>query len=237
MKRFARDTVFHLKLRSALKVREARPECLNYSFDDSPEGEFAETIFAAQGQLERKQNARQVIQKQRARLELGYCPFFPPIGYEQKKYQLHGKVLVPKNPEANILKEALEGFANNRFENQIDVRNFLEAMNFFNGKPIYLTAVKRLLVKPIYAGIVQHKPWDVSPRAGRHEALITVETFQKIQDKLNGKAKIRTRRDQRSDFPLRGFVVCAGCGQQLTSSWSKGSIKNMLIIVVRVNLV
>lgn len=47
LKRFARDTEFHLKLRTAFKVRNVVLECLNYNFDDSPEGVFVETLFVA----------------------------------------------------------------------------------------------------------------------------------------------------------------------------------------------
>lgn len=72
LKRFARDTYFHLKLKMALAANGATPKCLNYNFDDSPEGEFVETVFAAQGQLERKQNRRQTLQKMKARVERGY---------------------------------------------------------------------------------------------------------------------------------------------------------------------
>ena len=72
LKRFARDVEVHLRLKSELNVREARLKCLNYNFDDSAEGEFVETIFAAQNQLERKQNRRQVCQKMKARMERGY---------------------------------------------------------------------------------------------------------------------------------------------------------------------
>ena len=54
LKRFARDTRFHLDLRDAFRQRNATVECLNFKFDESPEGEFIETIIAAQGALERK---------------------------------------------------------------------------------------------------------------------------------------------------------------------------------------
>ena len=40
LKRFARDRDFHFKLREAFRNRNATLECLNYRFDDSPEGEF-----------------------------------------------------------------------------------------------------------------------------------------------------------------------------------------------------
>ena len=69
LKRFARDTRFHLDLRDAFRLRGAQIECLNFKFEDSPEGEFIETIMAAQGALERKQNGRQVAQKMKARMQ------------------------------------------------------------------------------------------------------------------------------------------------------------------------
>lgn len=72
LKRLARDVEFHIKLRRELAVRNARIECLNFSFEDTPEGKFVETIIAAQGELEREQNRRQVKQKMMARVEKGY---------------------------------------------------------------------------------------------------------------------------------------------------------------------
>ena len=53
LKRFARDTIFHLKLRQELAAYGATVECLNFKFEDTPEGQFVETVIAAQGQLER----------------------------------------------------------------------------------------------------------------------------------------------------------------------------------------
>lgn len=36
LKRFARDTEFHLKLKRAMNARGARRECLNFTFEDTP---------------------------------------------------------------------------------------------------------------------------------------------------------------------------------------------------------
>nr|WP_321458373.1 recombinase family protein [uncultured Cohaesibacter sp.] len=82
LKRYARDTEFHLKLRREMMARNARRECLNFNFEDTPEGKFIETILAAQGELERTQNSRQVLQKMIARVEQGYCVFRAPVGYK-----------------------------------------------------------------------------------------------------------------------------------------------------------
>ena len=49
-----------------------------------------------------------------------------------------------------------------------------------------------------------------------------METFQIIQDKINGKKRKAVRKTFTEDFLLRGFVTCAGCDKPLTGAWSKG---------------
>lgn len=224
LKRFARDTEFHFKLKATFKSRDVRLECLNYNFDDSPEGVFVETIFAAQGQLEKDQNKRQVIQKMKARLEDGYWPFFPPPGYESKKMEGKGKVLIPDNPEAKIIAEALDGFASNRFQNVVDVNNFLIRKGFIedNNKNHIQKTISLLNRASIYAGYMEYGPWDVTRRAGKHQAIISKECFAKIESKLSGNIKNKARKDISNDFPMRGFVSCLECGKLMTSSWCKG---------------
>ena len=109
LKRFARDTRFHLDLREAFRARRATIECLNFKFEDTPEGEFIETIMAAQGALERKQNGSQVSQKMKARMQNGYYTFSCPFGYRYERVRGHGKLLVRDEPKASIVQEALEG--------------------------------------------------------------------------------------------------------------------------------
>lgn len=220
LKRFARDTEFHLKLRTALKVRNITPECLNYKFDDSPEGMFVETIFAAQGQLEREQNRRQVIQKMKVRLEKGYWCNSPPPGYTMTKTQEHGKLLTPLEPKASMIREAFEGFATDRFMTQADVWRYLLDAGFSKG--LHQEGVRRLLRRCVYAGYVEREEWEVSRRKGHHEPIVSLETYEKVQAKLDGKSKVRVRKDDRIEFILRGFLLCAFCRLPMTASWSQG---------------
>ncbi|MBI1340828.1 recombinase [bacterium] len=225
LKRFARDTVFHLKLREAMAAYNASVECLNFKFEDTPEGKFVETVIAAQGELERLQNRRQVIQKMKARLERGYWVFAAPVGYRYQHSKAEGKILVPDETLAPIVREALEGYATGRFDIQAEVMRFLEAQADFpkNGEGrVRQQQVKEILTRPVYAGMVEAPNWDVPLRPGKHEALISYETYQRIQDRLAGKAKMPARRDTSADFPLRGFIVCGDCDAPLTACWSKG---------------
>ncbi len=229
LKRFARDTIFHWNLRREFRARGLKPECLNFNFDDSPEGAFVETVFAAQGQLEREQNKRQVIQKQKARLERGYWPFYHPPGYRAINNPIHGKLLAPVQPEAKIIKQAFEGFASNRFQEQVDVQKFLTQEGFGGGRKIYLGMVGKLLRRAIYAGYIEYPDWEVERREGHHEPLISKEVFARVQEKLSGKLKTFSRRDTREDFALRGFVLCPECSQPFTASWTTKKRKNYRI--------
>src|SRR3989344_198789 len=222
LKRLARDVQAHLKLRLEFKKRLATVECPNFTFEDTPEGGFIETILAAQGELERKQNQRQVIQKMKARLEKGYWTFVAPDGYRMTKNPIHGQILTRVEPEASIVKEALEGFATGRFGNQVEIQSFLQSKKFRGLKEFNLTLVKKLLTRCVYAGYVEYEKWGVSRRIGHHEPIINLDTFQQIQDKLNGKIKVLSRKDNNKEFPLRGFVLCLDCNKPMTASWTTG---------------
>ncbi|MEP2473393.1 MULTISPECIES: recombinase family protein [Rhodobacterales] len=157
LKRFARDRDFHFRLRRAFRDRQAQLECLNFSFDETPEGEFVETIFAAQGQLERKQNARQVSQKMKARMQSGYFVHRAPVGYRYEAQKGRAKILVPNAPLSDIIREAFEGYASGRFQTQAEVKRFFEGFADFphlkNGR-LTQQRVTDILTHPIYTGYI-----------------------------------------------------------------------------------
>lgn len=228
LKRFARDTRFHLDLREAFRKRRATIECLNFKFDDTPEGEFIETIMAAQGALERKQNGRQVAQKMKARMQNGYWIHTAPVGYKYETIKGRGKMLVPREPLASIVREAIEFYASGRFQSQAEVKRFFEAFPEFprnkHGQ-IVQQRVTDILTQPVYTGYICSETYGISWLKGQHEALISLATFDKVQDRRTGVTKLPARKNIGSDFALRGFVCCSDCGTPLRSSWSKGRTK------------
>ena len=232
LKRFARDTEFHLKLRRELAERGALIKCLNFEFQDTPEGRFFEIMMAAAGQMEREQIARQNNQKSRARVELGYWVFRAPLGYKYVSDKENGgKKLVVDEPLASVIRTALEGYASGRFASQAEVQRFLEADAHFpkdkKDGTLRPMTVNRLLKKVVYAGYVEAPKWDISLRKGKHEGLISFETHQRILDTIEGKKRRpAARKDFNEDFPLRGHVACDCCGNAMTAAWSKGKYKH-----------
>lgn len=225
LKRFARDTKFHIELRGVFNSRKVGVECLNFNFEDTPEGVFVETILAAQNQLEREQNQRQVIQKQKSRLEAGYWAFHSPMGYKMQKVAGYsGKVALPIET-ASILKEALEGYANMRFVYLSDMVQFLKDNNVLGNlhNDRYLSTAGDLLRNPFYAGYIEYKPWGVTKRKGVHEAIIDDTTYLKNIERLSKPAIVkRVRKDDHEAFSLRRLINCGSCKKPFTAAFSKG---------------
>ncbi|MEK7643612.1 MAG: recombinase family protein, partial [Patescibacteria group bacterium] len=228
LKRFARDTEFHIKLRTAFKIRDVQLKCLNFNFEDSPEGRFVETVFAGQAQLEREQNKRQVMQKMKARLEAGYWTFGTKKGYDMVTHSAHGKLAVPNEEGLTMLKPAMEMFAMGTLVRKIDVCRFLVEKGFWkNQSPEkYIDKLVYMMRDPFYCGDLHYPSWNVSRRKGQHEGVVSLEVFENVQVRLrkdNAGARIRT--DITPEFPLRGLLVCTECKRHLTAAWSKGSSK------------
>ena len=229
LKRFARDVEFHLKLRTAFESRNVLLRCLNYNFDESPEGRFAELVMAGQAELERKQNGRQVVQKQKSRLELGYWAFGSKRGYKMTPDPIHGTISIPLEPDASILKEALEGYAKGLFVRKVDACRFLVENGFWkNQSPEkYIDKFTEILLDPFYAGFIEYLAWDVERRVGKHKGIISAEILE-LNRKRAGKEDTgkRIRVDISPDFPLRGLLRCSHCDGHLTAGNSKGRPKS-----------
>jgi site-specific DNA recombinase len=223
LKRFARDTIFHLKLRKEFEARDTTLLCLNHAFDNTPEGEFLETVLAAQNELDRKQNQRQVVQKQRARLTQGYNPFHAPIGYKKVEDILHKNIDKPTK-KAKYIKEALEGFANYKFLHKVEAVRYLQTTGVISPKQSPEQGIKtfdRMLKNPFYAGYVEYLPWEVKMKEGQHKPIIDLPTYEKNQKRLKKEKNNYARQNVREDFKLRGFINCSKCGKQLTGAPSR----------------
>ena len=226
LKRFARDRDFHFKLRRELAARGARVECLNFRFEDTPEGEFIETVVAAQGHLERLQNSRQVRQKMRACIEQGYYVFGKIRGYLYIEREGGGKMLAPDPETAPIIREGLEGFATGQFQTATEIKRYFdqfpEMSGTQGGEGVALQSVFNMLKNPLYAGRITVAKYGLHLLPGKHEPIINFATWQKIQERLDMKSIAPARKDLNHDFPLRGFVECAECAHPMSAAWSKG---------------
>ncbi|MEM1344783.1 MAG: recombinase family protein [Pseudomonadota bacterium] len=222
--RLARGMKAHLGLREAIARAGGILKSPSIEFADDADSELQELIMATVSQHQRRKNAEQTMNRMRARLSNGYWVFSCPIGYKRERVAGHGKLLVRDEPLASIVQEALEGYASGRFDTQAEVKRFLERFAEYPRDhlgEVRNQRVTEILTRVVYAGHVQHLPWGIALRPAQHEGLISLETFERIQERLRGKAKAPARKDLNADFPLRGFVLCDDCSTPLTACWSR----------------
>ena len=223
--RLARGIEAHLQLRTALSEAGGKLESPSIEFGEDSDSILVENLLASVSQHQRQKNSEQTRNRMRARTLNGYYVFQAPYGYKYQRVAGHGNLLVRNEPIASYLQEALEGFASGRFETQAEVKRFLESCPDFPKDTktglIHAQRITNLLKRVVYAGYIEVPDWDVSLRKGQHEGLVSLETFQKIQDRLAAGAYAPPRKDINADFPLRGFVLCNDCHHPLTAAWSK----------------
>ena len=225
--RFSRDMYLYGDLRRMIDDMGGILESPTMIFGNDSTSRLVENMSVAVSDYQRKHNMEQTNVRMRARLENGYAVFAASAGFRFEKVRGHsGKLLVRQEPVASVVVEALEGFASGHFGNAADVHRFLEAHPLFpksrKGKVPH-QRVGDMLRNPIYAGLVGSESWGISFRKGHHEALISIATFQSIQDRLNGVVRLPSRKNLSEDFVLRSHVMCDDCGEPLTACWSKGS--------------
>ena len=197
-------------------------------FPDDPEDDPREVFDAFFASKQRKDNAAQTVRRMRGRCLDGHWCLQLPTGYKYRRKETKNdrSEILRNEPVATTVQKALEDYASGHLLTQADVARFLAADPHFPRQYSGRVAddmAKRVLTNPLYAGYVHVPAWDVSLRPGHHPALISFETFQRIQRRLESNAKGIVRKDNSADFPLRGFVVCGCCQTKLTAYWAKGS--------------
>jgi DNA invertase Pin-like site-specific DNA recombinase len=213
--RLARGLQAHIELRAAIGQAGGKLESPSIEFGEDSDSILVENLLASVSQHQRQKNAEQVINRMRARFLNGYWVFCCPVGYRYERVAGHGKMLVPDEPRASIIREALEGFASGRFSSQIEVRRFLDQHGGLfataRSQALHLQKVREILERSVYTGIMDAPKWKLSGIQGKHAPLISYETHQRILERLHGPRFGVVRKDTRDDFPLRGVVLCACC--------------------------
>ena len=192
--------------------------------ENTPIGRFIATVKAAQGQLWREENALKNKAKMIERARQGYWVFHPPFGYEFKK-DGRNKVLVAKEPEASIVREAVQGFADAVFITIADVQRFVNKRRTECGlKTVKLTPIKDMLTEEKYTGFFAYPRWNIPTQKWHIEPLIDRVLFERVQDRLRKVNRLKKNQYNKDDptFPLKGYVLCAHCGRPLTGSHSTG---------------
>ena len=141
----------------------------------------------------------------------GYWPTYAPTGYCNE-----GKGIAPDPERAPLIAELFEQFA--RSDMSVDGATQWareRGLRSRYGCTLARSAIHKLLTNPIYYGAL---PWKGQLFRGKHEPVISKALFDRVQERLHGRALGKTKRS----FPYRGLLTCGYCGCGITAEIKKG---------------
>ena len=189
--------------------------------EDNSTGRLMRNIIGSFAQYENDVKSERTTGGMKKALQAGRWCWRAPDGYK-RVLGSDGKSVLEPSELANFIVEAFD-LLEKRLYRQTEIVVKLREAGF---KKSTKSRINRILKNPLYAGIIRVRKWFDEDIEATHTALITKETFFRVQEILDGKrptivSKIRNH----PDFPLRNFARCSKCGQKLTGGWSTGRKK------------
>ena len=150
----------------------------------------------------------------RAKLERGEWPNHVPFGYLNDKAT---KTAIIDPIRSKCVPRIFELYLTGSHGFK-EISNILyaEGLQTRSGRKVLKSHIQRILSCVFYTGLMEREGKYYN---GKHQPLISKDTYDKAQDVMHGRSHPRP---QRLFFPLRGFLKCENCGCALTASLKKG---------------
>jgi DNA invertase Pin-like site-specific DNA recombinase len=162
----------------------------------------------------------------------------PPYGYKVKE-DSKGRYLIPDKETAPIVKMMFEWYTNEDPHQRLGSSKIADLLNAqgihtYEGKIWNGYLVRNILKNAVYAGRLQWKKTQATqtknkkigsvmrPKEewidveGKHNALISMETYQKTQDILKTRRHVPYKSSNSIANPLAGLIECENCGSSMT---------------------
>ena len=220
--RMARNLEDHAAIRAAFAKSGARLVSVSEATGDTPSGRFLEGILASMAEYYSANLSQEIKKGMRQKLKMGGWPRRAPIGYLNKRDSIDGRSvasIVIDAERAPLVALAFDVYS----RGAIGVHALAERMaehglRSKNDKVVSASRWPEILRNPFYVGRVCEGDEEYP---GIHEALISEELFQRVQNVLEIRDYAGPRQ-YRHFHPLKGTLYCADCGALLSYSKSKG---------------
>jgi len=150
----------------------------------------------------------------RAKLERGWLPGLPPLGYLNEPKER----TIVKDPERFTLVRKMWDLLLNSTSPSKILRIANEIWGFrtrqgkkIGGKPLSMSGIYQIFGNPFYYGLIERKE---GVYLGKHDSMITEEEFWKVQEILGRRGRPRPKNHE---FAFTGLIRCGECGCMITA--------------------
>lgn len=214
--RLARNTIDGGRLIYLLDQQRLKDlKFANFSFENSSQGKLMLNVIFGFSKYYVDNLAENVRRGMRTKLEMGWMPNKPPIGY---KNEAELRTIIP-DPETFPWIKKLFEYALTGYYTVSQLERLLRISWGFRtprrkrtgGRPLCVSALYDLFSNPFYAGYIR---WEQQLYPGKHPPIITWAQFQQLQLKLK---RPGTPKPQKHAFAYTGLIRCGACGLMVTA--------------------
>jgi len=155
---------------------------------------------------------------QKEKIAQGWLPTKPPNGYKTIGETGHKVHIIDEDTSPFVRKMFDLYLTGNYSTKRLSKKMFAEGMRSQLGHKLPHSRIHSLLRDPFYIGKIR---WNDDIYEGKHQPLITVEQFNKVQAMLKSRT---TPKYRKHNFLFRGLIKCADCHNSITFETAKGHI-------------
>ena len=151
--------------------------------------------------------------------EQGIWPTKSPLGYRNVAGS-DGKKIIAIDPEvAPIVSKLFEWYATGQYALKEVAQKARDAGFIYRrtGTRVPISAVHSILRNRLYTGQFE---WNGKLIQGRHQPLVSIELWERVQGVLDGRNAGKAKRGKRN-FAFAGLIACAKCGCSVVGEMKK----------------
>jgi len=233
--RLCRDTSDYLGIRKLLATKGIKIISCTEPTDESPAGEFIETILAAAARYDNAVKSERVSANIIQRIKSGLPHGKAKIGYLNQTTPDNKKIIVKDPNVFPLIQRAWQEMekGTHSLESIAKLLNTWGASTKKGTRRYKLTKqqVARIFADKTYCGYAISKRNRLEIKSDKVPQMITEDTYYKVRSIILGRNSAPSLYQKiRPEFPLRGFLICPECHQTLRAGFSKGRSRYLLLL-------
>lgn len=228
--RLSRSTEDYLGIRKLLGEKAIKIVSCTEPTEDSPAGEFIETILASAARYDNAVKSERVSANILERIKSGLPHGKAKIGYLNQTTSDNKKIIV-KDPKVFPLIQRAWQEMERGTQTLSSIAKLLNSWGVYTKKgtrryKLTKQQIARIFSDKTYCGYAISAKHSLEVKSNQVPQMITEDTFFRVRSILLGRNSAPTLYQKiRPEFPLRGFLICEKCSQPLRAGFSKGRSK------------
>jgi len=177
---------------------------------------FVWNMHVSVAQLHIDNLSEEVKKGQKEKLAQGWFPAKPPLGYKTIGESGHKIHVIDASVKPFII-DMFSLYASGEYSlSRLTEYLYKKGLRYKNGMGVSRSSIHLLLSNPFYYGKML---WNGETYQGKHEATISYDQYQQVQEKLNRK---ETPKYSKHFFLFRQMIYCKTCTGTITWETQKG---------------